>query len=228
MNEILDKANDCKKRFKLNDASVLYKKYLQEVPDDVKAIANLGICEMLLGKYRDALISFDKVLSAGRDDIVSVYRAAIAVLLGEKYDLVSLKNNEEAPSFFMDVIEAVVDAKKYADGLRMFEVFMAELNSAEWFGEADNQYRVIVLIVELGDIETAEALCRNLLTRTEFSWQGQAAYGRILEAKGDADGAKKAYDTAYNRGGDSDARFMGDVKKAKFRMLNNGTWTPKL
>ncbi len=228
MNEILDKANDCKKRFKLNDASVLYKQYLQEKPDDVKATANLGICEMLLGRYRDALASFDKVLSAGRDDIVSVYRAAIAVLLGEKYDLAPIKNNEEAPSFFMDVIEAVVDAKKYNDGLRMFEVFMAELNSAEWFGEADNQYRVIVLIVELGDIETAEALCRNLLAHTEFSWQGQAAYGRILEAKGDADGAKKAYDEAYRRGGECSARFMGDVKKAKFRMLNNGTWTPRL
>ena len=228
MNEILNKANDCKKRFKLREAADLYEKYLQKVPDDVKALANLGICRMLLSEYKAALTAFDAVLSFGRDDIVAVYRAAIAVLLGEKYDLSPLKEHAESPSFFMDVVEAVVDGKRYDEGLRMFEVFMAELNNAEWFGDADNQYRVIVLIVELGDVETAEALCRNLLAHTEFSWQGQAAYGRILEAKGDIEGAKKAYDAAYNRGGDSDARFMGDVKKAKFRMLNNGTWTPKL
>ena len=116
MSEILNRANDCKKRFKLREAAALYEQYLNEAPDDVKANANLGICRMLSGEYRAAGEAFDKVLSFGRDDIVSVYRAAIAVLLGEKYDLSALKNNAEAPSFFMDAIENVVDAKNMTTG----------------------------------------------------------------------------------------------------------------
>lgn len=228
MTDFLNRADECKKKFKLREAADLYEQHLKNAPNDVRALANLGVCYMLLTEYNLAFDKFSLVLNYGCDDIVSVYKEVLAVILQKPFDFSKVKTKWETPSYFMDVLEAVVDRKDYDLGLKLFEVFMAEVNNAEWFNDADNQYRVIMLIVELGDTSTAEALCSNLLKRTEFSWQGYAASARILEAKGDIGAAKKAYDIANNHGGEGDERFESDVKKAKYRMLNNGSWTPKL
>ncbi|OPZ76955.1 MAG: hypothetical protein BWY78_01205 [Alphaproteobacteria bacterium ADurb.Bin438] len=221
MNELLKKADELKSSFKLKEAVEVYQEYFKIDKTSNKAYANAGLCYFLLKDYDMAyeMFSISLHLSKDNDDLVNVYKNTLAIILGKEYSFETVKEKDMIIDNYFEIMEIIVEKGNIEAGFKLFDIFLNQINEAQWFIDPDNQYRVIVVVCGLGDIETAEIMTTNLMKRTQYSWQGLGAFGAVLEAKGDEKQAKEVLERAMFQGGEGSPRFMTNVLKANARMI---------
>jgi len=170
---------------------------LQQDPSNRKLRAELAMAQIANGDPAQALVTLGPVPSGNWSPEVAAPRMAALLTMGNELEGNRLVDQLIDPSGKVDIptLLTVADVAQRQGRVSMVSRLLdraATLDPAD----ADVQLRRVNLAFEAKKFDEAEKLLRGLLGANPSNLTAGVALGRVLEAKGDMDGARKALDDA--------------------------------
>lgn len=115
-----------KKKRNYDKAYLFYKEYLQRYPEDVPALVSCAEMEMMRGKEKDALKTYEKVLSLDADNLQA------NIFLGNYYYLQAEKDKKKLDDDFKKITSPTrMQYARYRNGL--FGIFTTNYSKAKTY-----------------------------------------------------------------------------------------------
>jgi putative PEP-CTERM system TPR-repeat lipoprotein len=170
---------------------------LQQDPSNRKLRAELAMAQIANGDPAQALVTLGPVPAGNWSPEVAAPRMAALLTMGNELEGNRLVDQLIDPSGKVDIptLVTVADVAQRQGRSSMVSLLLeraAKLDPAN----ADVQLRRANVAFEAKKFDEAEKLLRGLVGATPPNLTAGVALGRVLEAKGDVDGARKALDEA--------------------------------
>lgn len=213
MNSYLEQAKELKNKFKTLEAIDLFKKAYDEDNNSIEAIANIGLCYMILGEITKAKEAFNKAKELDKtDELVQLYTAIIDVALGESTEELQLtSDNILASEQFMASSELLYEIGLKQEAFRLFEAVLAKIKDEHWLSLASNQVRIVSMLSRNGFFMEAQDIANSLLSANRESWQSYTALAMINLEQGNAKEAKDLFKKALQNGGEKEKIVISSI-----------------
>ncbi len=196
-------------------------RYVQERPDDVKALGQLAQLREQLGDRAGALAVYRRLLALRPGDPAA---SAAALRLGGAAELPRAGAALAAPDASPEVLEAAgyaaLQAKRYTDAVRLLRRAVHARRAAGTVPSWATVYNLAVALDQGGRPGEAAPLYRRLLAQKPDSGQVAELLGRALLRAGDQDAGERALERA--------AALAPERWKARFTLgrlaLERGDW----
>ncbi len=213
MDTFLEEAKQLKNEFKIREALIAFEKAYDEDSSCLEAIANIGLCHMMIGNLDKSKAAFDKAIALNsEDDLIRLYINLLNIAIGTDFDADFMQKSDlDVAEQLMSSAEMFYMIRLKQEAFRLFEYVVSELKDVEWFNFASNQYRIVTMLARFEFFAEAKDIADNLVQENEKTWHGYAAMAQIELEQGNLVEAKSLFKKAIQNGGDQDPLVVSAI-----------------
>ncbi len=208
--EKLNQARILKKQFKLDETIDVLKECIQTDPSCLIAVAQAGLCLLLVGKPEEAEPFLEKAFNetSKKDLVVGAYLAAALTANGKSDRAEAVLKDIPADKLsatetYMLVAEMLSEKKRFEESVRLIDALSVHFVKDPFFTYPVNHYRMIRILADAGVTDIAKQLAEALTQNMPDSWETLAAQSSIAIAEGNLDEAYQLTVRALQKGGAS-------------------------
>lgn len=208
--EKLNQARILKKQFKLDETIEVLKECIEMDPSCLIAVAQAGLCLLLVGKPAEAAPFLEKAFNETqkKDIIVGAYLAAALTAIGETERanevLADIRSDKfSAAETYMLVAEMLAEKKSFEEALRLIDALSVNFAEDPFFVPPINHYRMIRVLADCGVSDIAKQLSEALTQNAPDCWEALAAQSSVAIAEGKYEEAYSLTIRALQNGGAS-------------------------